>query len=854
MKILKHLLLSFLMSLFVATAAQATDIVVSSFQIPNYQWSGATGKLRLYANVSWTDSSGVPHIAGQAGSATGFFQEVSFTVSNRVATVATFVTQSTVDAVDYPQVLLTGVLFDSRGIAHETLFSSWAIPKSPTTTTWLNLVVANRSRPRPLADTYATTPQVSTMIEAAIGSGAPLMTDAIKGKGRLSVPAITGTDPVVKSDNDPLVLDAKSYFGPDPLAAAISAIATTPAQLNVSTTLEILANISIPSTISLKVVKGGKITGAHTITIAGAFEAGVYQVFDSATTVSFAGNSSLALAYPHWWGATGNGVSDDTAAFRAACTSGATTIYTPQGTYMVDPTYPTQGIYPVSNQTLIFAGGATLKAINKSIGASFNSPLILQDVSNVSIIGLHLEGDPGNSPRGAGPAFVEQAYGIVVSGGTDNLVQDCEAFNFNSDGMLIQKSSTKSTRTKVVNFHGHHNGRQGLSVTNADYTQILGGNFEHNLNCGLDLEPDAGLTSDGARIIGVQANFNNYGINVNGTEGVLIDDVDVVGNDLGGVGISSVSAGSGRAKGAILSNSRIKGNLAEAGVKIWAEDVRVHHNVITGNTGIGIMFVTSWAGGSEADHNHIESNTTDGIFIGSANPGIKVDHNWIESSGQHGVNNTSSNVSLALNTIKGNTAHGLFINTTISHVIASGNLIYENGKNGLYAVTEVTDSEFTNNQIWSNSQETSLTYDNLVIYDRSNTNLVQGNIIRKGSLTNKPRYGIRINDSTATNNRIWNNDITDGGATAALSDLGTTTSKRDNQFTTGISQGTATLVAGTVDVTTTEATTGDAVLYSVKTIGGTPGTLSYTITNGTKITFNSSSALDTSTINWFIRH
>jgi len=45
---------------------------------------------------------------------------------------------------------------------------------------------------------------------------------------------------------------------------------------------------------------------------------------------------------------------------------------------------------------------------------------------------------------------------------------------------------------------------------------------------------------------------------------------------------------------------------------------------------------------------------------------------------------------------------------------------------------------------------------------------------------------------------------------------------------------------------------GSIVMTSRKTIGGTTGTMSYTLTAGTGFTLNSSSATDTSTISWFI--
>lgn len=64
--------------------------------------------------------------------------------------------------------------------------------------------------------------------------------------------------------------------------------------------------------------------------------------------------------------------------------------------------------------------------------------------------------------------------------------------------------------------------------------------------------------------------------------------------------------------------------------------------------------------------------------------------------------------------------------------------------------------------------------------------------------------------------------------------------------------GQATLVAGTVTVANTSVTANSLIWLTVKTIGGTAGNHSYTITAGTSFTINSSLTTDTSIINWLI--
>ena len=64
--------------------------------------------------------------------------------------------------------------------------------------------------------------------------------------------------------------------------------------------------------------------------------------------------------------------------------------------------------------------------------------------------------------------------------------------------------------------------------------------------------------------------------------------------------------------------------------------------------------------------------------------------------------------------------------------------------------------------------------------------------------------------------------------------------------------GTAVLVAGTVTVSNTTVSASTRVQLTRSTTGGTVGHLSYTINAGVSFTINSSSATDTSTVNWLL--
>ncbi len=66
--------------------------------------------------------------------------------------------------------------------------------------------------------------------------------------------------------------------------------------------------------------------------------------------------------------------------------------------------------------------------------------------------------------------------------------------------------------------------------------------------------------------------------------------------------------------------------------------------------------------------------------------------------------------------------------------------------------------------------------------------------------------------------------------------------------------GNATLVGGTIAVADTSVTAGSIVILGRKTIGGTAGNLSYTVSAGVGFTINSSSGTDTSVVSYHIQY
>jgi hypothetical protein len=97
-------------------------------------------------------------------------------------------------------------------------------------------------------------------------------------------------------------------------ATWISDIGDEAATVWVNSVVSIPTNQTIPDNISVEVLKGGSFAGSAALTFdGGSFEAGDYQVFTSTLTVSGLRRGRVA-----WFGAVGDGVTDDVAAIHRA--------------------------------------------------------------------------------------------------------------------------------------------------------------------------------------------------------------------------------------------------------------------------------------------------------------------------------------------------------------------------------------------------------------------------------------------------------------------------------------------------------------------------------------------------------
>ena len=147
------------------------------------------------------------------------------------------------------------------------------------------------------------------------------------------------------------------------LNAAVNSLGNNMTLL-VSTPCALTADLSIPSYLSVIVVRGGTITtNGYALNIYGQFNAGPYHVFYGGETVRFSGGTADGVR-PEWFGARDQGSMDDTAAFNLTFTatpSGGKLLGTPGAMYYIGQTSP------IDKPIIIDLNGANIQSVTSGI-------------------------------------------------------------------------------------------------------------------------------------------------------------------------------------------------------------------------------------------------------------------------------------------------------------------------------------------------------------------------------------------------------------------------------------------------------------------------------------------------------
>ena len=213
------------------------------------------------------------------------------------------------------------------------------------------------------------------------------------------------------------------------------------------------------------------------------------------------------------YGAVGDGIHDDTAAFQAAINSLPSTggtVTVPAGTYLIDPVKKVQ---LRSYMLLSMDPNATLKA--KSNSATRAYILYAYKRTQVEIAGGRLLGDRDTHTYVSGSTS-EWNHGLQIIGCTGVTVRDMWVGQCAGDGICTGGNTTDLVINNVISTG---NRRQGLSLTQCNNVKVYNSEFSYTKGtspeCGIDIEPDNDYLATNIWIENCRLNNNNkYGINI----------------------------------------------------------------------------------------------------------------------------------------------------------------------------------------------------------------------------------------------------------------------------------------------------------------------------------------------------
>lgn len=340
------------------------------------------------------------------------------------------------------------------------------------------------------------------------------------------------------------------------------------------------------------------ITG-QAVTLTGPQVAGPWQTFTNATsgqgTILFTGNKSLGRIYPQWWGATGDGSTDDLLPVRASLVAGAgCNVHFIAGSYLVS-----NGVSIPAN-TLVTGDGYASKIICDPNGWNINTSALtvgygilnIKNVSKVRVTGLRIYGTKTAPIDGACDS------GFPRNCHTPKLIY----VESTSDGVMIDHNWLENTAWESIWEGGSLDSVLHVQVTNNQFKDMDGpsavtGNFERAVvgnNIFQDCLSAIGITGRYVTVTGNQilgATGQGIGVGEIGDGGY----VEVSGNVIqiaptalgswNGVGVVGASTnGIINVTGNIIQVTDSLGSAAGAGINIsTGGKIDVNGNSIQGN-------------------------------------------------------------------------------------------------------------------------------------------------------------------------------------------------------------------------------------------------------------------------------
>jgi parallel beta-helix repeat protein len=537
------------------------------------------------------------------------------------------------------------------------------------------------------------------------------------------------------------------------------------------------------------------------------------------------------------YGATGDGVADDTAeiqaaldAARDATTGSPRVVYVPDGTYLIS-----LPLEIFSNTYLLLAPNARIKrnhadastllissGDNAAGGVYTGEHDIVVDggiwdgnasgfASNHNVIGFgHCKNITVKNARftdGYGFHFIEfnavqcgQVLDCTFTDHTEDSPSEGEAVQLDlmkssdqwgsygpyddtpCDDILIRGCTFAGSLTRGIGSHA------STSTVKHTRIRIIGNHFE-------DLTDEAihGLNWEDVVIQG--NTFEDCGMAVSMTtdDATALSGYVVQGNTIRNVNANATTDNAiefvGQ-DGSKITRVSVTGNVIQDVALYGVYAIYTDGGAITGNTiydvgngtvGRGVFLDT--CNRITVAGNTLEEIVSRGIQLTNAGR-CTVSGNVVKRAGDWGIA-ISGGTTGGRNAVVGNVveesfnagADGIVVFDTVAGLYNSvvGNVVALCQGHGIQLASGASHNTVVGNNVSENSQQTDNTADGIQIAATCDSNTVHSNTVRRVSGSLRHRYGIRIDNANCDTNFVTNNDLLTSGQTASFSDVGTGT-------------------------------------------------------------------------------
>lgn len=499
---------------------------------------------------------------------------------------------------------------------------------------------------------------------------------------------------------------------------------------------------------------------------------GVNRTLPNAMTWAAADTFNV-LAY----GALGNGIADDVLAIQAAVDAaegnGTGTVLIPEGEYLLSTwilvNNPNITIQGVGRPRLVASSAFNSEATDPQAGVIFLSGVHHITVRDLEIYAGDAVASTGLMARdsdhclisnvtvdGTVTATTQSGAAIGFYGACNyNRIEYCEVYNAGYSGYNVAQDDDPVSNQPIGNVlfanYAQDCAQDGFDIYRTKNTVIIGNYITGSGRMGINLAHDGNATYPNDECL-IQGNYVASGLK----HGIHLEQQGT--------------------------RCRIIGNFLKSnawnGINVPGfgnNDCLIANNVCYGNQQHGILCGENFATivGNKCKENG-SSSIYHGIYLHDEADGSSAVGNHCTGNGGAGITVLDcDDVTVNSNVCYGNNLDGIHLENG-SELQCNDNRTLANLNHGI-AVAGCARPQINNNYCSANGQATHNTYDNIRIQSSTIQASIQGNKCHRGDGGNRAKYGIRIEDSSCVDNFVSNNDLYLGGATAELSNAGTTT-------------------------------------------------------------------------------